>query len=707
MVAVKSFVPYHVAGLPDSTLLSVIEVTATVRSVAFGRIEGKTEPSADPSRTVLRQWWVSQTLGEPSFDADIAVTRTTPKAVQAGLLVADTRLTDAAACVASLQALAERAQLKLPSLDDAVFVGTFGSNGTLSCPSPDTGKIVPALKGIGAQQLIGPFAINDKNLQGITVRPVHELRDLLQVALGEDPEGQMRLMIEWLLLFDSEIQGTEAKLWREAERRAAENLASLGVWFEEIGRRLPQSQVIQAALTALTSLRRFQTGKDKDGKEVEERIRSLEKTKYLLTAIWLLTRWAFLLREQRRRKKADQCLARADATQRQLRLKAPVPILLHQQGRVLYYQAKFAEALQKHWHGYNFVTQSSGREDLLADFYNAAGKCFTDIYQFAMALELFERACDIRQNLKEDDKLAGTYGSIAEVYWRLGDLNQAQRFYSKDLELAQRVDESRQDRREEMRVKNYLANILFAKEEWKRARELYQETETYYRMQYQKGNSQELGNLVYSVEGLARVAAAEGNRDEVQRLVDLNFQRAKEHITANDAARLPVALLAYVNAVRLRHKGKSQEATAWLREAETLLDPLYPAEQATVVIEQLLLHLWTSPLATASEDKQLLRKARILLWKLLNTGKTPAVKAAFAPIRQQLDAGHGALKNAGKKLCKQERERRKDLWMHFFAARRQMATGSWPAAISSLQAIQRFVVFFRDFHKHITDEENV
>jgi hypothetical protein len=45
--------------------------------------------------------------------------------------------------------------------------------------------------------------------------------------------------------------------------------------------------------------------------------------------------------------------------------------------------------------------------------------------------------------------------------------------------------------------------------------------------------------------------------------------------------------------------------------------------------------------------------------------------------------------------------------MHFFAARRQMATGSWPAAISSLQAIQRFVVFFRDFHKHITDEENV
>jgi tetratricopeptide (TPR) repeat protein len=170
--------------------------------------------------------------------------------------------------------------------------------------------------------------------------------------------------------------------------------------------------------------------------------------------------------------------------QQALPLAQPTPVLLHQLGCALYSKARFAHALEKYWQGWSFLHQSAGNNDQRADFYNSAGKCFNDVYQFAMALELFERARRIRVTLRQNDKQACTSGAMGEAYWRVGDVDNAERCYLKNVELSQQVGRARNDRHDEMRATNFLAHVLFAKGDFDGAEPLYRQTEKYYGERY-------------------------------------------------------------------------------------------------------------------------------------------------------------------------------------------------------------------------------
>ena len=525
---------------------------------------------------------------------------------------------------------------------------------------------------------------------------------MFQFALGSGPERVMRLALEWLVLFDSETQGSETDLWREAERRAAENLSSLVVWFEEVRQRLPHSRVIQAALTALKSLAKFRTEGNLD--MVERTLSQLEAAGYHLTTVWLLTRWAFLLREQRQEELANQCLERAAAIQASLPLTQPVPILLHQVGRRYYYQARFADALRSYWDGYRFLERTPGKDDLCADFYNSAGKCFNDMYQFALALELFERARQIRAKLRHNETLARSWGAMGEVYWRVGDLDDAERCFRQDIELSQQADRARNERREEMRAKNYLANVLFAKSAWDDAETLYRETETYYRARFEAGNTNEFRNLAYSLEGLARTAAARGQWDEVARLEQRDAEHAQRLLTPDDPAILPVALLRYLHALRWQHEHAPVGALTRLYEVEKMLEPLYPVERAMVGLEIIILEISRLPLEeplAISASTQRLELASTSLRSLLDVREKPEVMACFAPICQEIEQGRGALEGKGQTVFAQDRQRREKLFQQFAAASRLLAAGNWDAATPLLREIQESVVFFRDIIKQV------
>jgi len=577
-------------------------------------------------------------------------------------------------------------------------VGKLASDGTLSC-SASTDEIVRALTGFGTRHLVGPFSADDPALQGISVQPAHNVQDLLRVALSADPAGIMRLALEWLVLFDPETQGAEADLWHEAERRAAENLTVLVSWFDEVKQRLPRSRVIQATLTALESLAQFQT--DGNTETLERTCAQLENTGYRLTAVWLLTRWSFLLREQRDQEGAEQCLRRAAAIQRTLPLVGPVPVVLHQLGRSLYFQARFAEALEQYWRAYSFLQRASGADELWADFYNSAGKCFNDIYQFAMALELCERARQVRITLGQDNTLARTYGAMGETYWRAGNLQEAEHCYHQQLDLWQQRGQAGNT----MRTTNYLANVLFAQGKVEEAGGLYRDTEVYYRAQMDKGEARELKNLVYSIEGLARVAAAQGSWGEIQRIVEENFEMACRSLAPNEAEILPVALLGYLDALRLRREGDVTAAAARLVVVEKLLQPLYPAELAMVLIEQIIGDIHQAPPgspAAVGEYEQLLERAAEVLLGFLGVADRPEVVRAFAPIRRDVEQGRGELREKGQDLLAQDTRRRQELSDLFTAARGQLAAGQWPAATHSLRTIQESVVFFRDLLRQVS-----
>jgi tetratricopeptide (TPR) repeat protein len=700
MATVTGVIRYHVAGLPASALLSAVEIEATVQRVSFGRVEGMAGVNLGPAGETLHQWWAAD-VAEPSFAADFAVTLTEAPVAKIGLLESDITLTRATAVVASVRALAERTQIKLPSLERTAVVGMIESDGKLSCPpSVKTREIALVLASVGCQRLIGPFSTTDPALQGLEIKPAHNLLDLLRLTLGDDPVAVMRLALEWLMFSDPEVQGAEIDLWHEAERRVAENLSSLVSWFDnEVKQRPPRSQVIQAALVALKSLARFQA--DGNSEALERICSQLETTGSHLTAVWLLTRWSFLLREQRHDEEADRCLQRADEMQKRLPLTQPVLTFLHQIGRAHYYRARFSAALQSYWTGHSFLERTTGRDELRTDFYNSAGKCFNDTYQFAMALELFERARQIRARLRQDKTLARSWGAMGEVYWRVGDLDEAERCFRQNVELSQRTEHGRNEHRDEMRAKNYLANVLFAKGAWNEANTLYRETETYYRARFDEGNTNEFGNLAYSVEGLARTAAARNDWHEVARLEETHAALARNLLKPDEPAILPMALLAYLNALRCQHEGDTVGALTRLNEAETMLTPLYPAERAMVVIEIIISEMTPYRNMVVRGNPQRLEAASSSLSSILQIMEKPEVVACFAPIRRELEQGKGELGKKGQELFARDRQRHQELSSRFVAARTCLVADYRDEAIDTLRQIQESVVFFRDILKHI------
>ncbi|MEW6296871.1 MAG: hypothetical protein AB1671_03915 [Thermodesulfobacteriota bacterium] len=268
---------------------------------------------------------------------------------------------------------------------------------------------------------------------------------------------------------------------------------------------------------------------------------------------------------------------------------------------------------------------------------------------------------------------------MGEAYWRLDDLDTAERCCRQDLELSIQADRARPERRDEMRAKNYLANVCFARGAVAEAETLYAETEAYYRARFDAGNTNEFGNLVYSVEGLARTAAAREEWDQVARLEERHAELAQRLLKPDEPAILPVALLRYLHALKWQRENRPVDALARLVEAEHLLGQLYPAERAMVVIAGVISELSLAPPANAQAiqaSMQKLEKAATSLWSILDVGEKREVVRCFAPIRRDVEHGRGALAERGQDLLARDRRRRENLAGQFAAARSRLAAGS-------------------------------
>ena len=280
MAAVLGVVRYRVAGLAAS-LLSIARVEAKVSKARFGALHSHSErSSSDRTQEIFRQWF-RENLQEPSVSLELNIAVVQPSIVKTGLIELDASLTEAAKLVSLARTLAERAQLKLPSLDGTVFVGTFSAEGEKLYCTASIGEVIKAMPSVRARRLVGPFTSSDASVQDIAVESAYNIHDLLRVALGGDPVSMMRLALEWLVLFDPETEGDEATLWREAERRAAENLSVLVSWFDEVRQNVPRSRAIQATLTAVRALPKFQA--NRDTKILEETLSTLQTEGYHLS----------------------------------------------------------------------------------------------------------------------------------------------------------------------------------------------------------------------------------------------------------------------------------------------------------------------------------------------------------------------------------------------------------------------------------------
>ena len=706
MATLLGIVCYKLAGLPDKAVVSAIPVKASIRQVQFGRVEGQpAESECDGIMKVLQNWW-TKNRWEPSLRVlgSVQISEA-PVASLTRLVETDKKPAEAAGCVAFVRALADRVQLRgLPSLEQTLVVGTFNDDGKLVWPlgiSPE--DVQQAYNGRRAQKLLVPSNSTNSNFGGIAFTQVDTLDDLLKHVLGPHPTVLMKLICEWLVLCEPSTQGEEAELWHNTERRAAAGLGKLKGWFEEIVRRepWPSSQTILAMLEAMKALAKYQTEKNETELKTEKNETELKKTlerllllDYSLTAVWMLTRWSFLLRERQLDDKAEDCLKQAADIREKLPITKEPPLLPHQLGRDLYYQGRFAEALEKHWQGYQLLKPASGANEQVAKFYNSAGKCFNDTYQFSLALELFERARRIRDEQPETQ--LRTYGAMGEAYWRLEKLVEAECCYEKNLTLGIEIDSAHGDQRYEMRGWNYLANVLFAQDKIDEAKDLYQKTAVYYRAQYEKGNTQELRNLVYSIEGLARAAAAKGQWKEVRRFAEEIVALVDGTLLPSAHEILPVALLGYVDALRLGREGKVKTQRAQLKKVEKLLSELYPVERAMVIIEQAIVEIEPSEEQDAGSGD--IERAKEMLEKFFAIADEQNVAQTFDPIRQDVTGGQGCLGEEGRRLIEEDKKRWTTLDKYFEAAKQ---CSDKREKIENLREIQKSVVFFRDILNHI------
>jgi len=684
---IHGLVRYSIAGRPNHGLLCPVPIAAQIDEVYFGR--DVQEFRGDVARILQVQ------LEEPSFSMAARIELVEPSLVKtaAALFHVDDTLAQAARSVCELREVAKRTQIAVPGLEEdaALVLGQITPDDLLFCPSHLGPEIILAADGGRCRRVIGPMVPAPRTLRDVSatlqVYPARDVYELWRIVLGTpDPLGLMHTALERLALVDPTTKGREAEWWQQTERRLARSLDDLTAWLEDpMQQPTLRSRIIQSAIAAVASLVDFQTGKARARSHALAT--QLEQEGHWLTAIWLLVHRSFLLRERREEAAADECLRRAKAVQERLPFDAYLPELLHQLGRSLYYKGRFRQALQLHWQGYELLDSTMRNNLIGAKFCQAAGKCFNDVYQHALALELCRQAAQIYGRIDDAWGLAGTYGAVAETYWRIGELDRAEQLYRGDLERSRQGERSHAERHWEMRAANYVANVLFAKGQLDEALQLFEATDAYYRKRLVAGHTAELGNLVYSTEGRARVAAAREQWQVVKDIVNQDFAHASEHMSSkDDPACLPVGLLAYLNAIRLKREGDGRGAQSWLLRSETLLE-LYPAEQAMVRLEAM------DPDRATDRDSTTLEAARRQLFEFLDNTPEPD---AFGSFRERLINGDGILGAEGAAFYAREQQVRSDLQAHFIAARRELAQGNAVETTRALRAIQRFVVFFRD-----------
>ena len=127
-------------------------------------------------------------------------------------------------------------------------------------------------------------------------------------------------------------------------------------------------------------------------------------------------------------------------------------IYFYLKGRTLYYRGEFIEAIRNLKQAKNFATD----EILLANIYNTSANIFTDNLYFDEAINLANKALEIRKKLYLEKKLNHTYSLIGGIYLKMNDLENAYKFFKK-------VKFKDLDEKEYSRINNYLAKTSILK----------------------------------------------------------------------------------------------------------------------------------------------------------------------------------------------------------------------------------------------------
>ena len=117
-------------------------------------------------------------------------------------------------------------------------------------------------------------------------------------------------------------------------------------------------------------------------------------------------------------------------------------IYFYLKGRAFYYRGEFIEAIRFLTKAKKYATD----EELLGNIYNTSANIFTDNFYFDEAIELANKALEIRNNLHLEEKINDTLSLIGGIYLKQNKLNKAYDYFKKVT-------------REDARINNYRAKV--------------------------------------------------------------------------------------------------------------------------------------------------------------------------------------------------------------------------------------------------------
>jgi tetratricopeptide (TPR) repeat protein len=129
--------------------------------------------------------------------------------------------------------------------------------------------------------------------------------------------------------------------------------------------------------------------------------------------------------------------------------------------RGLYYRGEFIQALRYFIKAKEYVGKN---EKLLGDIYNSSANIFTDNFYFDEALNLANKALEIREKLALEEIEKDTLSLIGGIYFKKNNLNKALKYF-------------KQVNRDDARVYNYLAKTAILRGYFKKANEYIQKSE--------------------------------------------------------------------------------------------------------------------------------------------------------------------------------------------------------------------------------------
>ena len=360
------------------------------------------------------------------------------------------------------------------------------------------------------------------------VHPIYlmSLDHALEEAFGAHYARLLHAALEILLIEDHDrLRGRSVEAYRHLKRTVRENAAAFDAVRSMHDKSFDDTPAFVRAGVRLLELKALLTSSEATG--AHDLAQLIEEAEHqcadfpVLLAQELYVDLARYLQDLRAFELAHHVLQQMDQLKERLGVlgldDAIFFIAQARRGRACYYSGDFHAALQAYQETFEVLDNLGKLADTTqesykltwADLLNLAGKVFTDILDFPVALRLLAEAYSLRRAYRADHALSATLGAIAEVLARLGLYREALGLYGQDLDIC--------EAKERLRVQNYMAVLTLlvdgATEADHAKTTLAQTLQSY----EQEGS---FAQASYSAMGLAMCAAVQGDTQALQRLYE-------------------------------------------------------------------------------------------------------------------------------------------------------------------------------------------